>query len=78
MLNEISREVMTDFDLGMLVPTGTNTRLADHPGKVYRFRSDEMSLDARFYLVDERMYLLLAASDQAPAVEQFIQSFSLL
>ena len=77
-LNEISREVLTDFELGMLVPTGTNTRLASHPGKVYRFSSDEMTLDARFYLVNERMYLLLAASDQAQAVEQFIQSFNLL
>ena len=77
-LNEISRAVMSDFNLSDLVATGTNSRLASHPGKIFRLSSDEMTLDARFYLVDRRMYLLLGVSDEAQAVERFIQSFNLL
>ena len=69
---------MSDFNLSDLVATGTNSRLASHPGKIFRLSSDEMTLDARFYLVDRRMYLLLGVSDEAQAVERFIQSFNLL
>lgn len=77
-LDEISRSVLTDFKLEELLPTGKSAQLAGNPGKTFRLSNSLLTLDARFYLVNQRMYLLLGASQQEKAVDQFIESFGIL
>ena len=52
--------------------------LAGHPGRRYRFSHEQVTLDMRLYLVDERAYLLLAVDDNETEVDRFISSFALL
>ena len=72
------RDSFEDLDPDDLRALEVDVTLAGHPGRRYRFSHEQVTLDMRLYLVDERAYLLLAVDDNETEVDRFISSFALL
>ncbi|EKV02694.1 hypothetical protein Lepto7375DRAFT_4956 [Leptolyngbya sp. PCC 7375] len=72
------RDSFEDINPEVLKAVEVNVQLGGHPGRRYRYSHDEGTIDMRFYLVNERAYLLFAIDDNETDVDRFISSFALL
>ncbi|ESA38363.1 hypothetical protein N836_02355 [Leptolyngbya sp. Heron Island J] len=72
------RDSFEDLNPDDLKALEVDVNLAGHPGRRYRWSHEQVTLDMRLYLVEERAYLLLAIDDDETDVNRFISSFALL
>jgi methionine-rich copper-binding protein CopC len=76
LLSEVATQVLTDLDAPDLATTGTVIGLDRHPGRQYLLtHTNGMSYVLRLYLVDRRIYGLLAASQSLNNLDRFLSSF---
>ncbi len=70
--------LLEDLDLEDLTELEADVQLNGHPGRRYRYSDGDGTLDLRLYLVDERMYWLIASDTDETSVNRFVSSFELL
>ncbi len=76
-LDELRDALLEDLDLEDLTELEADVQLAGHPGRRYRYSDGDGTLDIRLYLVDERMYWLIASDTDETSVNRFVNSFAL-
>jgi hypothetical protein len=75
-LGNIAALVLAELDAADLVDTGTAISLEGHTGQAYQItHSNGRSYVLRLYLVDRRVYGLLAASKSLNNLDRFLNSF---
>ena len=76
LLSAVATQVLTELNAPDLAATGTAIALDGHPGRQYLLtHSTGQSYVLRLYLVDRRVYSLLAASKSLNHLDQFLNSF---
>jgi hypothetical protein len=76
LLSEVAIQVLTDLNTPDLAAAGTVIALDGHPGRQYLLtHSNGMSYVLRLYLVERRIYGLLAASQSLNNLDRFLSSF---
>jgi hypothetical protein len=75
-LADVATQVLTELQVPELTMTGTVIALEGHPGRQYLLtHANGQSYVMRLYLVDRRIYGLLAASKSLNHLNQFLTSF---
>lgn len=76
-LDELRDHLFADSGIDVVLASEVNAQLSNHPGRRYRYSDDDGTVDMRLYLVDGRIYLLVANDGDATNVDRFISSFVL-
>ena len=77
-LNEITSYFLGDFGCEDLEEYAKNITYKGYPGREFKIVEDNSGLVMKLYLVKQKFYLLLVASDHLKKAVNFIDSFQLL
>ena len=77
-LDELRDALLEDLELEDLTELEADVQLNGHPGRRYRYSARDGTLDLRLYLVEERMYWVIAFDPDETSVNRFVSSFALL
>ncbi|MDJ0690772.1 MAG: hypothetical protein QNJ41_19975 [Xenococcaceae cyanobacterium MO_188.B32] len=77
-LNKLRDALLEDLDLEDLTELEVDVQLSGYPGRRYSYSDRNGTLDIRLYLVDERMYWVIASDTDETSVNRFVNSFALL
>ncbi len=77
-LDQLRDELLKDLNLEDLTELEVDVQLSGHPGRRYHYSDGDGTLDIRLYLVDERVYWVIASAPDETSVNQFVNSFALL
>ncbi|MDJ0532591.1 MAG: hypothetical protein QNJ70_08860 [Xenococcaceae cyanobacterium MO_207.B15] len=77
-LDKLRDALLKVLDLEDLTKLEVDVQLSGNPGRRYRYSDRDGTLDIRLYLVDERMYWVIASDTDETSVNRFVNSFALL
>lgn len=75
LLSEVATQILTELEVPDLSTQGTVTSFNGSPGRQYMLTQNGKSSVLRLYLVDRRIYGLLATSQSLSNLDRFLSSF---
>ncbi|WOD37019.1 hypothetical protein [Nodosilinea sp. E11] len=72
-----AQPLLEDLDWQAIANQGASVYLDDIPGREYLYLSEGRFSDLQFYLVNRRLYVIMATASDLDAVYQFVNSFQI-